>query len=374
MNIGIVCYPTVGGSGIVATELAFGLAELGHKVHIISYSPPFRFNKFNENIFFHSVNHSIDYPLFTFPLLTLSLTSKIAEVVEIENLDIVHCHYAIPHSLSSILAKEIVYPSIDVKVITTLHGTDISIVGFQPNYRKIVQYSLNKSDYITSVSHFLYNITKSEFSPTKPFEVIHNFVDVNEYQRKDNIDLRRNYANDSEKIVIHISNFRPIKRVTDVVLAFAKINKEIPSKLLLVGDGPDTPKIEELVKNLNLTKNVIFLGVQKAIQELLSISDLFLMTSQTESFSLAALEALSCEVPVVCYDVGGLKELITNDITGYLCEFGDIEALFHFSIKLLKDDKLRTKIGKNGRKIVETKFEKNIIIPKYLEIYTKALN
>ncbi|MCX7908513.1 MAG: N-acetyl-alpha-D-glucosaminyl L-malate synthase BshA [Ignavibacteria bacterium] len=373
MNIAIVCYPTIGGSGIVATELAYGIAEFGHKVHIISYSPPFRYNKFNENIYFHNVSPP-NYPLFEFPLYTLSLTGKIAEIVELENIEIIHCHYAIPHSFSGIVAKEIVSPYFDVKVVTTLHGTDVTLVGTQPNFRPIIHFALNKSDAITCVSEFLYHTTIREFAPIKPIEVISNFVDVDEYQRKANPELRRRFAKDNEKIIVHISNFRPVKRVSDVVLAFNNIRKEIPSKLILVGDGPEMPKVEYLVKKHNLVNDIFFLGEQSSIVEILSISDLFLLTSEIESFGLAALEALSCEVPVACYGVGGLGEIIINDFTGYTCEFGDIDALAFHSKKILSDEALYKKLSQNCRKFVLEKFDKRIIIPKYIELFYNLIN
>lgn len=373
MNIAIVCYPTVGGSGILATELAYGFAQLGNKVHIISYSPPFRFNKFNENVYFHNVSPA-NYPLFEFPLYTLTLTGKIAEIIETENIDIVHCHYAIPHSFSGIIAKEIVAPFTEVKVVTTLHGTDVTLVGTQPNFRPIIHFALEKSDAVTCVSEFLYHTTIREFAPSKPIEVIYNFVDVDEYSRKENITLRKKYANDNEKIIIHISNFRPVKRVDDIVIAFSKIRKEIPSKLLLVGDGPDMPKVENLIKKFDLSKDIFCLGEQSSIVELLSISDLFLMTSEIESFGLAALEAISCEVPVVCYAVGGLTEFILNGYTGYSCEFGNIDEIVYYSKKILQDENLRKKLGKNGRKLVLDKFDKKIIVPKYLHLFESLLN
>lgn len=372
MNIAIVCYPTVGGSGIVATELAYGFAELGHKVHIISYSPPFRFNKFNENVFFHNVNPP-NYPLFEFPLYTLTLTAKIAEIIESENIDIVHCHYAIPHSFSGIIAKEIVAPFIDVKVVTTLHGTDVTLVGSQPTFRPIIHYALNKSDAVTCVSEFLYHTTIREFAPSKPIEVIYNFVDVNEYKRVENIELRRKYARDNEKIITHVSNFRPVKRVEDIVIAFSRIRKEVPSKLLLIGDGPDMPKVEALLKKFDLSKDVYCLGEQSSIAELLSISDLFLMTSESESFGLAALEAISCEVPVVCYSVGGLKEFVIDGITGFACEFGNVDELVFFSKKILENEQLRKKLGKQGRELVLEKFDKKIILPKYLQLFENLI-
>lgn len=373
MNIAIVCYPTIGGSGIIATELAYGFAEYGHQIHIVSYSPPFRFNKFNENIFYHNVN-PVNYPLFEFPLYTLTLTAKVAEIVENENIDIIHCHYAIPHSFSGVVAKDIVSDFRDVKVVSTLHGTDVTLVGTQPTFRKIVSYALNKGDSITCVSEFLYHSTIREFSPSKPIEIIHNFVDTDEFKRVENAQLRNRFASESEKVLIHISNFRPVKKVEDVVYAFSEIKKKIPSKLILVGDGPEMPKIEMQIKKLGIFKDVYCLGEQSSIAELLSIADLFLLTSEIESFGLAALEALSCGVPVVCYDVGGLKELVLNDVNGYLVEFGNTNLLAEKALQILKDDSRLVKFRKNAREIVIEKFDKRVIIPRYLNLFKNLLS
>lgn len=373
MNIAIVCYPTIGGSGIIATELAYGFAESGHKVHLISYSPPFRYNKYNENIFFHNVNPT-NYPLFEFPLYTLALTAKVAEIVETENIDLIHCHYAIPHSFSGVIAKDIVSDFNNVKVVSTLHGTDVTLVGNQPAFRKIVHFALEKSDAITCVSEFLYHTTIREFAPSKPIEVIYNFVDTEEFKRNENNLLRGKFAPKCEKIITHISNFRPVKRVEDVVLAFNEIKKEVASKLLLVGDGPEMPKVELLIKKLGISNDVYCLGEQSSIVELLSISDLFLLTSETESFGLAALEALSCEVPVVCYDVGGLQEIVHDGINGYIVKFAALDKIVDKSIHILKNENLHKELSKNARKIVVEKFNKRIIIPKYLDLFRNLLS
>jgi N-acetyl-alpha-D-glucosaminyl L-malate synthase BshA len=373
MKIAIVCYPTVGGSGIVATELAYNLASFGNIVHLVSYSPPFRFNKYNENIFFHNVPIT-NYPLFEFPMYTISIAAKLAEIVESENIEIIHCHYAIPHTISGIIAKEIVNKFSKVKVVTTLHGTDVTLVGKQENFRKIVQYALNKTDAITCVSEFLYQSTIREFSPNKPIEVIPNFVDTNEYKRQSNPKLRRRFADDEEKIIIHISNFRKVKRVPDVVQTFSLIQKQIPSRLILVGDGPDFSEVENLIMKLNLKDKVWLLGEQTSIVELLSISDLFILTSETEGFGLAALEAMSCEVPVVCYNVGGLNEFVFDGINGFLVPLGNIELLANKSIELLRNDTLRQIFAINARKTVVENFDSRIITEKYLNLYLSLIN
>jgi N-acetyl-alpha-D-glucosaminyl L-malate synthase BshA len=373
MKIAIVCYPTVGGSGIVATELAYNLASFGNIVHLVSYSPPFRFNKYNENIFFHNVPIT-NYPLFEFPMYTISIAAKLAEIVESENIEIIHCHYAIPHTISGIIAKEIVNKFSKVKVVTTLHGTDVTLVGKQENFRKIVQYALNKTDAITCVSEFLYQSTIREFSPNKPIEVIPNFVDTNEYKRQSNPKLRRRFADDEEKIIIHISNFRKVKRVPDVVQTFSLIQKQIPSRLILVGDGPDFSEVENLIMKLNLKDKVWLLGEQTSIVELLSISDLFILTSETEGFGLAALEAMSCEVPVVCYNVGGLNEFVFDGINGFLVPLGNIELLANKSIELLRNDTLRQSFAINARKTVVENFDSRIITEKYINLYFSLIN
>jgi N-acetyl-alpha-D-glucosaminyl L-malate synthase BshA len=373
MKIAIVCYPTVGGSGIVATELAYNLASFDNIVHLVSYSPPFRFNKYNENIFFHNVPIT-NYPLFEFPMYTISIAAKLAEIVESENIEIIHCHYAIPHTISGIIAKEIVNKFSKVKVVTTLHGTDVTLVGKQENFRKIVQYALNKTDAITCVSEFLYQSTIREFSPNKPIEVIPNFVDTNEYKRQSNPKLRRRFADDEEKIIIHISNFRKVKRVPDVVQTFSLIQKQIPSRLILVGDGPDFSEVENLIIKLNLKDKVWLLGEQTSIVELLSISDLFILTSETEGFGLAALEAMSCEVPVVCYNVGGLNEFVFDGINGFFVPLGNIELLANKSIELLRNDTLRQSFAINARKTVVKNFDSRIITEKYLNLYLSLIN
>ncbi|MCX7880750.1 MAG: N-acetyl-alpha-D-glucosaminyl L-malate synthase BshA [Ignavibacteria bacterium] len=377
MKVAIVCYPTIGGSGIVATELANSLAHLGHQIHIISYSPPFRFNNYdyNENIFFHNVS-LVSYPLFEFPLYSIALAGKIAEVVEEEKIEIVHCHYAIPHAISGIVAKDLLFHcnKTNVKVVTTLHGTDVTLVGNQPNLRKIVTYSLNKSDKITCVSNFLKRTTIDVFSPAKPIEMIHNFIDTNIFKRRNLPNLRKHFANEDQKIIIHISNFRPVKRTEDVIKVFNLIQKEIDSILLLVGDGPSMPNIENLIHDFKLEKKVFCLGEQNGVVDLLSISDLFILTSEIESFGLAALEALSCEVPVVCYNVGGLPEIIDDGQDGFLIPFGNIDSFVDKTLLLLRNDNLRKELGFNGRKKVVEKFDKDIIVPKYLNLYFDLFN
>lgn len=373
MKIAIVCYPTYGGSGIVATELGLGLAARGEKVHIISYSTPVRLNKFKENIFFHSVDLP-NYPLFEFHLYSLSLAGKIVEVVEKENIEIIHCHYAIPHTISGIIAKEILQSHHKVKILTTLHGTDVTLVGSQPIFRPLVRYSLNKTDAITCVSEFLYHSTIREFNPIKPVDVIYNFVDTSVYRRLELPELRSEFAKPTQKIILHISNFRPVKRVTDVVEAFYRIRKEVDSKLILVGDGPDMTKVEALVQKLRLEKDVFCLGNQISIVELLSIADIFLLTSEMESFGLAVLEAMSCKLPVVCYNVGGLSEIVEEGKSGYLVGFGNIEEMAKKSIALLENKSKHLEFSQNARLRVLQKFDSQIILEKYLNLYLYLIN
>ncbi len=372
MNIAIVCYPTVGGSGIVATQLAYGISEYADKVHLISYSIPTRFDKFSEKVLFHSVDFP-HYPLFEFHLYTLALAGKIVQIAAQESLDIVHCHYAIPHTISGILARESFNFGKRLKIVSTLHGTDVTLVGKQPLFRPLVEYSLNNSDAVTCVSEYLYRATVREFNVVKPIEVIHNFVDTSRFKRQENLELKQAFARNGERILIHISNFRPVKRVTDVVLFFEQVLKELPAKLILIGDGPDYGKVQEMVNGKNLNNDVYFLGNQFSVVEFLSIADLFVLTSEIESFGLAVCEAMSCEVPVVCYDVGGINEIVRNGITGYLVPFGEVDGLARKAIDILSSPEMQKSFSKNARKWVEENFDINIIIPKYVNLYSTLI-
>jgi N-acetyl-alpha-D-glucosaminyl L-malate synthase BshA len=374
MKIGITCYPTYGGSGVVATELGIELASLGHEVHFISYAMPHRLNRFVENVFYHEVETS-SYPLFEHSLYDLSLTSKMLEVIEYEKLDLMHVHYAIPHAVSAYLAKKVIQKSKNnIKVITTLHGTDITLMGLEPSFMPLVKFSIEESDGVTAVSRFLKEKTLTNFNIIKDIEVIYNFIDTEKYKPHDDKLFRSHVASSGEKILIHTSNFRVVKRVTDTIRILDKVRKEVPVKLVLVGDGPDRSDCERLARELDAQKEVIFLGKQDALHEILGVADIFLMPSQSESFGLSALEAMSCGVPVVSSSVGGLPELITHNETGFIAEIGDVDRMAKYVVDLLTNEKKYKQFSKNSRDRAFNHFEKKIIVPKYIEYYEKVLS
>ena len=373
MKIGITCYPTYGGSGVVATELGKSLAEKGHEVHFISYAFPHRLHHFMDNIFYHEVEIS-NYPLFEHSLYSLSLTSKMLEVIEYENLDLMHVHYAIPHATSAYLAKQIIREqNSDIKIITTLHGTDITLVGLEPSFLPLVKFSIEESDGVTAVSKFLKDTTHTNYNIDSEIEVIHNFIDTTLYKDKKNIVMRKKIAPNGEKILIHTSNFRVVKRVTDTIKILDLVKNEIPTKLILIGDGPDRSECERLARELNLQDDVIFLGKQDGIEEILTCGDIFLMPSQSESFGLAALEAMSCGLPVISSSVGGLPELNMHNKTGYIAEFGDVERMAKYALSLLQNDKKYNVFAKNARARAVENFDTKKIIPQYEEYYKKVL-
>lgn len=373
MKIGITCYPTYGGSGAIATELGKELALRGHEVHFISYALPFRLTKYVENIFFHEVETST-YPLFEFSLYSLALASKMIEVAEFENLDLLHVHYAIPHATSAYLAKQIIKNK-KLKIITTLHGTDITLVGLEPSFLPLVKFSIEESDGVTAVSRFLKEKTLTNYSIEKEISVIPNFVDTDVFKKASINDcaFRKHIAPNGEKILVHTSNFRPIKRVTDAIRIFNIVQKEVPSKLLLVGDGPDRSECERLSRELNLTDSVKFLGKQDGLVEILSSSDVFLIPSQSESFGLAALEAMSCGLPVVSSSVGGLPELVKHNESGFIAEIGDVERMAKYTLDLLTNDKKYEMFSQNARNRTLNKFDKSIVVPMYEQHYKNIL-
>jgi L-malate glycosyltransferase len=371
MNIGIACYPTYGGSGVVASELGKSLAERGHKIHFISYAMPFRLDGFSENIYYHEVEIS-NYPLFDFPLYTPALASKIVEVARFEKLDVIHAHYAIPHAISAYLAKQILADT-DIKIVTTLHGTDITLVGLEPSYLPVMKFSIEQSDAVTAVSRFLKEKTLTSYQIKKPITVIPNFVDQKKYKRNVDKHLLHQLAPNGEKVLIHISNFRSLKRVADVVRIFNLVRQKINSKLLLVGDGPDRSSAEQLARELGIGDDVKFLGKQAEIVPLLSIADLFLIPSQSESFGLSALEAMACEVPVVASSVGGLPELVIHGTTGYIAEIGDVERMAKYSIELLTNEAKHKMFSLASRKRAIEEFEVNRIVSQYEKLYKKVL-
>ncbi len=368
MKIGITCYPTYGGSGVIATELGKALAQRGHEVHFISYALPFRLTNFIENVVFHEVEMS-NYPLFEFPLYSLALASKMVEVASFEKLDLLHVHYAIPHATSAYLAKQMLKDKQDIKIITTLHGTDITLVGLEPSFLPLVKFSIEESDGVTAVSRFLKEKTITNYSIEKEIDVIPNFIDTDLYKPSPDGSFREHLAPKGEKILVHTSNFRQVKRVTDTIKIFEQVEKEVPSKLVLVGDGPDRSECERLCRQLGLCEKVKFLGKQDGLVEILNASDVFLIPSQSESFGLAALEAMSCGIPVVSSSVGGLPELIRHNETGFIAEIGDINRMAKYVIDLLTNQRKYDLFSRNSRRRAVEIFDKSKVVPLYEEIY-----
>ena len=372
MKIGIVCYPTFGGSGVVATELGKALALRGHQVHFITYSQPVRLNGFSENIFYHEVSVS-DYPLFEYPPYEVVLASKMVDVVKYEKLDVLHVHYAIPHASAAYMAKQILATEgISIAVVTTLHGTDITLLGKDASFEPVITFAINQSDVVTAVSKSLKEDTLKYFKVNKSIEVIPNFVCIEEYNYKDSECSRKAYAPYGERILIHISNFRQVKRVEDVLKVFDKVRKEIPSKLILVGDGPERPKIEKLCRELNTCDDIKMLGKLTDPSVVLSIGDLFLLTSETESFGLAALEAMAAKMPVISTNGGGLPEVNIQGVSGYLSNVGDIDDMAGNAISILKDDETLKKFKANAYQQAK-KFDLKNILPMYEELYASAI-
>lgn len=374
MNIGIVCYPTYGGSGVVASELGKVLASEGHKVHFISYEQPVRLDFFSENLFYHEVTVS-NYPLFQYPPYELALTAKIIEVVKNSNIQILHVHYAIPHAAAAVMAKKILkdIDHIRIPIITTLHGTDITLVGNDANYGEVISYSLNQSDAVTSVSQSLKDDTYKYFSVNKDIKVIPNFINTEKYKRDENACSRQVFAKSEEFILMHTSNFRKVKRIDDVVEIFVNVNKQKPSKLILAGDGPERSNIEHLCSKHNVSDRVFFLGKQDNIEKILSISDVFLMPSETESFGLAALEAMACGVPVVSTDSGGLPEVNKYGFSGFTASLGDVIAMSNYVLKIIETPESLSNFRQNARKQAES-FVIEKIIPQYENLYNSVLN
>ncbi len=373
MKIGITCYPTYGGSGVMATELGKDLALRGHEVHFISYALPFRLNQYVENIFFHEVETS-SYPLFEFPLYSLALASKMAEVAEFENLDLLHVHYAIPHATSAYLAKQMLNGKRELKIITTLHGTDITLVGLEPSFLPLVKFSIDHSDGVTAVSRFLKEKTITNYLCDKEIKVIPNFVDTDLYKPKLNGEFKKHIADENEKVLVHTSNFRVVKRVADTIKIFEKIHDKIPSKLILVGDGPDRSECERLCRQKGLDDKVKFLGKQDALVEILTSSDIFLIPSQSESFGLAALEAMACGLPVISSSVGGLPELIRHNETGFIAEIGDIDRMAKYTLELLTNERKYKIFSDNARSRAVDVFDKSQVVPIYENYYKTILD
>ena len=373
MKIGITCYPTYGGSGVMATELGKELARKGHQVHFISYALPFRLTHFVENVVFHEVEMS-SYPLFEFPLYALALASKMVEVVEYENLDLLHVHYAIPHASSAYLAKQMLKKKKDLKVITTLHGTDITLIGLEPSFLPLVKFSIEESDGVTAVSRSLKEQTLTSYNIEKDIQVIHNFIDSDIYKPAKDGGLREHVAPHGEKVLVHTSNFRVVKRVPDTIRILERVIKEIPSKLLLVGDGPDRSECERLCRQLGLCDDVKFLGKQDGLVEILNAADIFLIPSQSESFGLAALEAMACGLPVISSNIGGLPELIRHNETGFIAGIGDVDRMAKYVVDLFTNQRKYELFSAKARDRAVNVFNKLKIVPQYEEYYKEILN
>lgn len=371
MNIGIVCYPTHGGSGVVASELAMGLAKKGHMMHIISYAPPFRLRTFHQNIYVHEVE-AASYPLFKYPPYELGLVTKLVEIAESCDLDIIHAHYAVPHAASAYLAKEIL-DSPRLKTLTTLHGTDITLVGADPSFYRVVKFAIERSDGVTAVSRYLKNRTIEEFEIRREIRVIPNFVDTARPAQNRGSCSREAFAPGQEKILIHASNFRPLKRIGDVVRIFARVREKVPAKLLLVGDGPERLFIQQLVRELKLAADVLFLGERDQLEPLLFFADLFLLPSEQESFGLTALEAMNCGVPVIATEIGGLPEVVVHGETGYLFPVGDVASMAAAAVALLADPALHERFKDQARRRAERSFRADMIIPQYEAFYEELL-
>lgn len=371
MKIGMICYPTHGGSGVVATELGKELAKRGHTVHFISYQLPFRLDRFQANVYYHEVD-MLGYPLFKYPPYTLALVNKIAELAEREKLDILHAHYAIPHSFCAHMAREILADS-RLRVVTTLHGTDITLVGSDPSYDRITRYSIEKSDGVTAVSRSLREDTYNAFAVTKQVRTIYNFVDTKKVFRVPGTRGDVGCPDGECRVLVHVSNFRPVKRLPDVVEVFARVRKEMRARLLLVGDGAQRLEAQAAVDRLGLRGEVMFMGTQDNVIPILSAADLFLLPSEKESFGLGALEAMACSVPVVATETGGLPEVVVHGETGYLAPVGDVSLLASYALEVLSDEGRLRRMGEAARRRAVDMFDSELIVPQYEAFYREVL-
>lgn len=373
MNIAIVCYPTFGGSGVLATELGKALADNGHNIHFITYQQPVRLSGFHANIFYHEVRVPT-YPLFDYPPYETALASAMVDVVNNHNIQLLHVHYAIPHASAAFMAKQILKKQgLTIPVITTLHGTDITLVGRDKTYSPVVTFSMEESDALTAVSQSLKEDTYRNFNITKPIQVIHNFVDVKRFRKKNTEAFRQMIAGSGEKIIVHASNFRKVKRVDDVVRIYQSVEKVIPSKLFLIGDGPERPHVESLTREYESCGKIRFLGKQEQIEDILPIADLFLLPSETESFGLAALEAMASSVPVVSSNAGGLPEVVINGYCGFMSNVGDIDDMSRNAIRILENEEMHKKY-KEQALAQAMNFDIGRILPQYEQLYQKMLN
>lgn len=372
MQIGMVCYPTYGGSGVLATELGHALARRGHSVHFVTYAQPMRLDRFQDNIFYHEVE-TPSYPLLEFNLYTLALAGKIIDVARYEKLDVLHVHYAIPHAISGFLAREILKAEDGVSLITTLHGTDITLVGLEPSFHPLVKFSLERSEAVTAVSQHLLEKTRQSFDVETPIDVIPNFVDTTVYKRTASEAMCKQLRRGDEYILMHVSNFRPVKRVQDCVRILHEVRNHVNARLVLVGDGPERSDTERLVRELGLIDHVTFLGKQSALPEILSAADVFLLPSQQESFGLSALEAMACEVPVIATNIGGIPEVVRHGETGYVAELGDIHRMAKYCVELLTSPKKLDAFRAAARRRAVEKFDIELIVPLYEQVYERSL-
>lgn len=370
LKIGITCYPSLGGSGVVATELGKLLADQGHEVHFISHSVPFRLGGYHKNIFYHEVEVN-DYYVFRYPPYDLSLATKMAQVVKHEKLDVLHVHYAVPHAVCAFLAKQMVGDRL--KVVTTLHGTDITVLAQDESLKDLIRLAINESDAVTSVSRDLTRETREVLDITRPIDLTYNFVDERVYYPREVTELRKEFAADHEKILMHISNFRPVKRVCDVVDIFDRVSKEVPSRLLFVGEGPDLPKIQYKIRELGLEDKVCFLGKQDEIAQVISLADVLLLPSEKESFGLVALEAMACGVPTIGSVAGGIPELVAHGVTGFLAPIGDTAAMADYAVKLLRDEALAARMSGECISRAKSNFNSELITKQYEQIYYRVL-
>jgi len=372
LRIGIVCYPTPGGSGVVATELGKSLAARGNEVHFITNGRPSRLTEFEEGIFLHQVETGT-YPVFqNYSPYSLSLAVKIREVAECHKLDLVHVNYAIPHATAAFLAKEMSRPDV-LKTLTTLHGTDITLVGVMPSFHEVTRFSIKKSDAITTVSEFLRDATVTEFRIDNPIDVIHNFVDTDEFVPDPNSPMRERLAPDGQRVLMHVSNFRKVKNIPTIVEVFAEVRKRSSARLVLIGDGPERAAVERLATELGVNEDVVFLGDQEYVSRILPAADLFMLPSEHESFGLAALEAMSCGVPVLGSRIGGLPEVIEDGKTGFLCSPDDITCMSEIALKMLNDEPTRAEIGANARARAVARFNRDHIVDQYVNVYNRLL-
>lgn len=371
MRIGISCYPTYGGSGIVATELAMALAEGGDEVHVLSYALPSRLSLMSPRIFFHEVI-TPSYPLFEYPPYSLTLATKMVEVARHSRLDVMHVHYAIPNAVSAVLARQIVAPQ-PLPVVTTLHGTDVTLIGNDPNYIETTRWGIVQSDAVTAVSGWLRRTTEQQLGIQSPIDVVPNFIDPQRYEQARTSPGARRWAKPGERVLVHISNFRPLKRVIDVVEVFLRVREEVPCRLLMVGDGPERGRVEQRCRDCDACNSITFVGSLPLIEEVLVGADLFFLPSETESFGLAALEALSCEVPVIATAVGGLPEVVVHGENGFLHPIGDVEGMAASALRLLKDEPMRKAFGESGRRRALEVYSQAAIVAQYRSIYERVV-